>query len=123
MTDIIKYRAPASAVGSQEVRQSFNEFVRPELEHIDPELIITFGNRAWTPFRDELQTEPVADGVDDAAGITDLHGHLHETGRVLDTHVLSLGHMSTQFYGAQLSKDEYMERMREGLSMWDRRSN
>lgn len=118
MTDIVKYRAPGSAVGSPEVQFSFSEQLREELEAIDPDLIFTFGNRAWNPIKEELATEPVETLAIDELKITELHGHLHETGRVLDTYVLPLGHMSTQFYGAQISKQEYMGRMANGLEQW-----
>jgi hypothetical protein len=118
MTDIVKYRAPGSAVGNQEVRSSFSEQLRDELEAIDPDLIFTFGNRAWNPVKQELATEPVEELAVDESKITELHGHLHQTGRVLDTHVLPLGHMSTQFYGAQIDKAEYMDRMEGGLKRW-----
>jgi len=118
MTDIVKYRAPGSAVRSQEVCSSFSEQLRPELETLDPDLIFTFGNRAWNPIKEELAAEPV-DNLDiDESKITELHGHLHGTGRVLDTYVLPLGHMSTQFYGAQISKQKYMGRMEDGLGQW-----
>lgn len=118
MTDIVKYRAPRSAVGSSEVRFSFAEQLRIELEALNPDLILTFGNRAWNPIKGELAAEPVEHLDLDDSKITELHGHLHETGRVLDTHVLPLGHMSTQFYGAQISKQEYMDRMEGGLEQW-----
>ena len=106
MTDIVKYRAPGSAVGSPEVQFSFSEQLREELEAIDPDLIFTFGNRAWNPIRDELAAKPVESLAIDESRITELHGSLHETGRVLDTYVLPLGHMSTQFYGVQISKQD-----------------
>jgi uracil-DNA glycosylase len=118
MTDIVTYRAPGSAVGSPEVQFSFSEQLREELEAIDPDLIFTFGNRAWNPIRDELAAEPVENLAIDESRITELHGSLHETGRVLDTYVLPLGHMSTQFYGAQISKQEYIVRMEDGLERW-----
>jgi hypothetical protein len=118
MTDIVKYRAPGSAVGSPEVQFSFSEQLREELEAIDPDLIFTFGNRAWNPIRDELAAEPVENLAIDESRITELHGSLHETGRVLDTYVLPLGHMSTQFYGAQISKQEYIGRLEDGLERW-----
>lgn len=118
MTDIVKYRAPGSAVGSPEVRASFSEQLGTELETLDSDLIFTFGNRAWNPIKEELAAEPVEAPEIDESKITELHGHLHETGRVLDTYVLPLGHMSTQFYGAQISKKEYMSRMEEGLERW-----
>lgn len=118
MTDIVKYRAPGSAVGSPEVQFSFSEQLRGELETINPDLIFTFGNRAWNPIKTELATEPVESLSIDESKITDLHGHLHRTGRVLDTYVLPLGHMSTQFYGAQIAKQEYMDRMERGIEEW-----
>lgn len=118
MTDIVKYRAPGSAVGSQEVRSAFSEQLRRELDYIDPELILTFGNRAWKPVKAEFQTEPVDNMEIDESRITDLHGHLHSTTRLLDTFILPLGHMSTQFYGAQISKQEYMQRLGDGLKQW-----
>ena len=118
MTDIVKYRAPRSTVGSPEVQVSFSEQLREELEGIDPDLIFTFGNRAWTPIEEELATEPIDDLAIDESKITELHGHLHKTGGVIDAHVLPLGHMSTQFYGAQISKQEYMSRMEDGLERW-----
>lgn len=118
MADIVKYRAERSAVGAPAVRASFDEFLRAELEYIDPDLIITFGNRAWNPIKKELEAEPVSDIDVDASKITELHGHLHETQRVLDTYVLPLGHLSTQFYGAQLAKQAYMDRFAAGLENW-----
>lgn len=120
MTDIIKYRAPGSAVGSPEVDIAFREQLRPELEAIDPDLIFAFGNRAWNPVREKLQAEPVEETDIDESKITQLHGHLHRTKSVIDTHVLPLGHMSTQFYGAQLSKQKYMSRLEKGLQQWQR---
>lgn len=36
MTDIVKYRAERSAVGTPAVRASCSEFLRPELAHIAP---------------------------------------------------------------------------------------
>lgn len=118
MSDIVKYRAERGAVGTRAVRASFSEFLRPELEHIDPDLIITFGNRAWNPIQEELQPLPVEDPDVDTSKITELHGHLHETQRIVDAYVLPLGHMSTQFYGAQLPKEEYMDRFADGLEAW-----
>lgn len=118
MTDIVKYRAPGSAVGSPEVQFSFSEQLREGLEIIDPDLTFTFENRAWNSVKEELATEPVETFAIDESKITELHGHLHETRRVLDTYVLPLGHMSTQFYGAQISKREYMGRTEDELEQW-----
>jgi hypothetical protein len=118
MTDIVKYRAPGSAVGAQQVRSSFADQLRLELETIDPDLIFTFGNRGWNPVKEELRAEPVDDPDVDESKITELHGHLHQTQRIVDSYVLPLGHMSTQFYGAQISKDDYMGRLENGLENW-----
>lgn len=116
MTDIVKRRAPGSAVGSQDIQASFSEQLRDELEAINPELILTFGNRTWNPTKQEFATEPVQTPAIDESRITEVHG----TGRLLDTYVLPLGHMSTQFYGAQIDKPEYMNRMERGIDLWRR---
>lgn len=61
---------------------------------------------------------PAGNGAVDVSKITRLHGHLHETQRGIETDVLPLGHMRTQFDGAQLPKQASMDRLADGLEAW-----
>jgi len=57
-TDIVKYRAPGSAVGSQEVRSSFSERLRPELETSTPTSSSRSGTVPGIPSRRNLPLNP-----------------------------------------------------------------
>jgi len=56
MTDVVKYREnnPSQATLDAAVRLGLIQ----ELEYIDPDLIFTFGSRAWDAVRTHLQAEP-----------------------------------------------------------------
>lgn len=112
MTDVVKYRenSPSKAALDASVRLGL---IR-ELEYIDPDLIFTFGSRAWDAVRTHLQAEPVSD-IDDPSSITEVHGKLHRATREHDVAILPCGHMSPQFRGAQISHKEYMSRIAAGL--------
>ena len=112
MTDVVKYRenSPSKAALDASVHLGL---IR-ELEYIDPDLIFTFGSRAWDAVRTHLQAEPVSD-IDDPSSITEVHGKLHRATREHDVAILPCGHMSPQFRGAQISHKEYMSRIAAGL--------
>lgn len=112
MTDVVKYRenSPSKAALDASVRLGL---IR-ELEYIDPELIFTFGSRAWDAVWTHLQAKPVGD-IDDPSSITEVHGMLHRATREYDIGILPCGHMSPQFRGAQISHEEYMGRTASGI--------
>lgn len=112
MADVIKYRGVNAGTG--DVNTAFSSHLIHELEYVDPDVIFAFGKRAWETIRDQLGATPVGD-PSDGQGVTDVHGVLHATGRLLDTAVLPLGHPSTNFRGAQLAHDTYMARLVDGV--------
>jgi hypothetical protein len=116
MTDVIKYRSVSPATA--DIGASFTEFLIHELEYIEPELVFAFGGRAWNALRDRLSLEPIS-GELEATSVHDRHGVLHETNRLVGTMVLPLGHPSPKFRGAQLSHEQYMQRLASGVRVWD----
>lgn len=112
MTDVVKYRenSPSKAALDASVRLGM---IR-ELEYIDPDLIFTFGNRAWNAIRKHLKPEPVGNIINPSS-ITEVHGKLHRATREYNVDILPCGHMSPQFRGAQISHKEYMDRIAAGI--------
>lgn len=100
------------------MQASFTEALIHELEYVDPELIFVFGKRAWRMVRQQLGAQMVQHEAIDDLKMTQVHGHLFKTQRLLDTHVLPLGHMSTNFYGAQIARPEYMAGVERGIKQW-----
>lgn len=117
MADVIKYRGANARSG--DVKASFSSCLLHELEYIDPDLVFAFGKRAWETIRDHCQAKPV-ESPPVGTGVSDVHGVLHSTERLLDTAVLPLGHPSTNFRGAQLSHADYMDRLKGGVASWTR---
>lgn len=112
MTDVIKYREDTPSKPALDVSVRL-ELIR-ELEYIDPDLIFTFGSRAWNTVRTHLQAEPLGN-IDDPSSITEVHGKPHRATQGSDTMMLPCGHMSPQFRGAQVSHEEYMTRIESGI--------
>jgi hypothetical protein len=112
VADVIKYRGADARAG--DVKTAFSSCLLHELEYVDPDVVFAFGKRAWEVLRTECRTEPI-DERPPGSGVTDVHGILHETDRLIDTYVLPLGHPSTNFRGAQLSHEEYISRLRTGV--------
>lgn len=115
MADVITYRGANARAG--DVETSFSPCLVHELEYIDPDMVFAFGKRAWETIREQCQARPVANPPD-GAGVTAVHGILHSTNRLLDTAVMPLGHPSTNFRGAQISHEEYIDRLQDGLATW-----
>jgi hypothetical protein len=120
LTDANKYRASASSSATRAALSA--AFTATELEALAPALIFAFGNDAFDVLNEELDLTPVDGGPDPNSGITTVDGHLYASGRLIDTHVVPLLHMSGQAFGAQRSPDEYAERLRHGLQAWGRHS-
>lgn len=112
MADVVKYRGVSAGTG--DINAAFSTHLIHELEHVDPDIVFAFGKRAWETIKDKLHAVPL-DERPASPGVRDVHGVPHSTERLLDTDVLPLGHPSTNFRGAQLSHDEYMERLRDGV--------
>lgn len=115
MTDVVKYRVDGSS--KTERRASVNGFLREEMAKIDPDLIFAFGGDAWGAMRDFFDSSPVQSGPVDPGKITETHGHLCQTGRKIDAHVLPLSHMSGQVWW-RFPPEDYIERMEAGLREW-----
>jgi hypothetical protein len=112
MTDVVKYRegSPKAAALDASVRIGLIE----ELEYINPDLIFAFGKRAWDAIQTHLQAEPVSNR-NGSSSITDAHGTLHQATGEEEIAILPCGHMSPQFRGAQISHEEYMDRIESGI--------
>lgn len=112
MTDVIKYRGVNAGTG--DVNAAFSAHLIHELEYVEPEVIFASVKRAWEVIRDQLGAVPLSDPPT-GSGVREVHGVPHTTERLLETTVLPLGHPSTNFRGAQLSHDEYMDRLAAGV--------
>lgn len=113
MCDVVKYRAPN--VSDADLKAAFTEHLVHELEYVDPDLVFTFGKRAWNCLRTNLGAEPV-DGSVDPTRMNSVHGAPARTTRLLDVDVIPLGHMSPNFLGAQMSHRDYFKKVENALS-------
>lgn len=115
MADVIKYRGANARAG--DVKTAFSSHLLHELEYVDPDLVFAFGKRAWETLLEQCSAEPI-NQTPDGSGVTDVHGILHSTSRLLDTEIIPVGHPSTNFRGAQLSHETYMAKLRTGVENW-----
>lgn len=115
MADVIKYRGANPSTGA--VKTAFSSHLIHELEHVDPDLVFAFGKQAWETLQSQLGAEPVGDPPA-GPGVNEIHGALHTATRLMDTDILPLGHPSTNFRGAQISHEEYMQRLEAGVEDW-----
>lgn len=113
LTDVIKYRMDSHE--SRHRDASFEAFLGPELEYVDPELTFVFGAPAWEAIRSHLRLTPIADIEADVSKITEVHGYPFQAqADRVETTVLPLVHFSGQVYHSLL-RDSYFDYFAEGL--------
>lgn len=111
LTDVVKYRVSTGEIdggvkGNAEV--SYDEYLYPELEALDPDLIFSFGSRCWKVLLRNLDLDAVGDGeLTDT--VTNAHGHAFRSD---DWYVIPLTHFSGR---NTFLRDSYYEYLSEGI--------
>lgn len=118
-TDVVKYRTDTSEIDEKKgenAEVSFDEFLKEELSYIEPKLIFVFGRRAWNILRRKMDAVvedegKTIEGSQDA--ITDVHGYLFKSEKILETYILPLAHFSGR---NNFLRDSYFQYLDKGLS-------
>lgn len=114
LADVVKYRADGFGTRVEDV--SYDQYLRREIEALDPEIIFTFGGSAWSALRRNMVPKPVADDHIDPSKMLDIHGVVHDVETPVETTIIPLSHMSGQVWW-RYPPEDYIAELRWGLSM------
>ena len=112
LTDVVKYRVRTSAIdggrgGNAEV--SYEDFLAPELEALDPDLIFSFGSRCWRVLYRNLDVTPVDGDEALTNSVTNAHGYAFQYD---GGYIIPLTHFSGR---NTFLRNSYYEYLSEGL--------
>lgn len=114
LTDLVKYRVATKHIDADpggNAEASFDAFLQPELDALDPDLVFCFGSRCWKVLYRNLDVTPVkAPETRLTDTVTNAHGYLFRTD---DTYIIPLTHFSGR---NSFLRDSYYDYLDDGLA-------
>lgn len=118
-TDAVKCRAKTEVLAKEYFENCF-DYLKYELEMINPDLIFSFGSRTWEIVKKKLFPETIkTKPIDKNSGVTKAHGYLFRISidSEKQTHLMPLAHMSPRQVNNYL-RDSYFDYLNEGLEVY-----
>ena len=113
LADVVKYRTDSHT--HQQRLASYREFLREELQSIDPDVLFVFGGDAWSLVLSEMNPT-LRERIDvDRSKVTDVHGFPFQVNFPIKTTVVPLVHFSGRVFHSLL-RNSYFDYLDEGLS-------